>query len=336
MIEIQVPKLDDPMKALTLLALLSYFLFAFATSAKLRGNAPNPPPDVNERPIIGILTLPNTVKGQNGTSFFPASYVKWIEQAGGRVVPIFYNSPESKVKDLVSKINGVLFTGGGTYFYNQDGTLTPYAKTGKVIFDLVHEAHRKGEWFPLWGTCLGFELITVLAANTGKVLTGGFDSDNATWPFYPTADASKSLMFKSMPDDVYSIITTEDVTMNSHIYGIRPDNFKAYPSLVNNYYILGQDKCRKGNPFVSAIESKTMPIFGAQFHPEKPSVRFRVYPMQYFLLIGCLTFIAFRFYSSSGAVINKLITPPTPFMLITGSLPFSLIKPARIPADFPL
>lgn len=66
----------------------------------------------NLRPIIGILTLPNDnapqVRGAGGVfivvplsfccswssaqfpglSYFPASYVKWMESAGARVVPI--------------------------------------------------------------------------------------------------------------------------------------------------------------------------------------------------------------------------------------------------------
>ena len=41
-----------------------------------------------------------------------ASYVKYIESAGARVVPIHYNSTTATIANLVNKLNGVLFTGG--------------------------------------------------------------------------------------------------------------------------------------------------------------------------------------------------------------------------------
>ena len=49
----------------------------------------------------------------SGYSYIAASYVKWIESAGGRVVPIPYNIPTVEELDtLLSKINGVLMPGG--------------------------------------------------------------------------------------------------------------------------------------------------------------------------------------------------------------------------------
>ena len=54
----------------------------------------------------------------------------------------------------------VLFTGGGAWFLNHtnhtihDGQLTPYAATGKLLFDLVMDANLKqGRYVPLWGAC---------------------------------------------------------------------------------------------------------------------------------------------------------------------------------------
>jgi len=46
-------------------------------------------------------------------SFIPASYVKYLEMAGARVVPIYYDAPKEYYDNLLTKLNGVLFTGGG-------------------------------------------------------------------------------------------------------------------------------------------------------------------------------------------------------------------------------
>ena len=76
------------------------------------------------RPIIGVLTVPvenGCVTAASGvsssgdvTSCFHSLYVKWIEAAGARVVPLRYDAPLSELDALVGSLNGILFTGGET------------------------------------------------------------------------------------------------------------------------------------------------------------------------------------------------------------------------------
>ena len=51
----------------------------------------------NERPIIGVLSQPGD-PAPPGQSYIAASYVKWLESAGARVVPILYDMSEAEVK----------------------------------------------------------------------------------------------------------------------------------------------------------------------------------------------------------------------------------------------
>lgn len=71
------------------------------------------------KPVIGILTNPSDVKGYDPSlfSYFPASYVKWIEAAGALVVPIHWDSTYDEVDYLLSRVNAVLFTGGDANLY---------------------------------------------------------------------------------------------------------------------------------------------------------------------------------------------------------------------------
>lgn len=85
------------------------------------------------------------------------SYVKYIEAAGARVVPIHYNSTQSQLAYLLSRLNGVLFTGGGT-------DLSPGSKfyaTGRQIYDTAASINANGDYFPLWGTCSKQQLIVL-------------------------------------------------------------------------------------------------------------------------------------------------------------------------------
>lgn len=62
------------------------------------------------RSVIGILAQPT---GDNKASYIAASYVKYIESSGGRVVPIDYRWSTEKLRSVFSKVNGILFPGGG-------------------------------------------------------------------------------------------------------------------------------------------------------------------------------------------------------------------------------
>jgi gamma-glutamyl hydrolase len=70
-------------------------------------------------------------------------------------------------------VNGVLIPGGATSIFHSG-----YASASNALFQLAKEvgwagrtlllqANDAGDFFPIWGTCLGFEMM-VLMANGGK------------------------------------------------------------------------------------------------------------------------------------------------------------------------
>ena len=61
-----------------------------------------------QTPVIGVMSLDYREGNQ---SFIAASYVKWIESGGGKVVPIHLYKSKSYYKSLLSQLNGVLFPG---------------------------------------------------------------------------------------------------------------------------------------------------------------------------------------------------------------------------------
>lgn len=227
---------------------------------------------VNTRPIIGILSMPTSYPGYENKSYFPASYVKWLEAAGARVVPLLYTSPAAEIQQQLQYLNGALFTGGGTDFTNPDGSLTQFAKTGLLIFNESVQAWSRGETFPLWGTCQGHELISFLGSNQNmSTLTGGFDSENLTIPLNLTTAAATSRLYGSMPANVLSIFANEPVTMNNHQMGVTPEDFAAAPALADRFAVLATNVDRVGKQFVSSMEGQQgLPIFTSQYHPEKP------------------------------------------------------------------
>lgn len=97
-------------------------------------------------------------------------------------------------------------------------------------------------------------------------------------------------MFASASREVMEIISTENVTMNNHHYGIYTSHFEETDSLTSffngilflycNFFamqvviiifmiVLSNNKARDGVEFVSTMEAFNYPIFGTQWHPEK-------------------------------------------------------------------
>eukprot|EP01050_Picozoa_sp_SAG11_P022046 SAG11_NODE_4063_length_2082_cov_1.845688_1_plen_169_part_00 len=141
-------------------------MLGLATLALIVGSASlvasgNPP-----RPIIGILAQPlngvDSVRsdldpsapfepaGTVGKQYIAASYIKFVESAGARAVPILYDSDKATLLKLFSSVNGILFPGGSASLQNS----SRYYIAGKTLYDAAVSANQKGDHFPIWGTCL--------------------------------------------------------------------------------------------------------------------------------------------------------------------------------------
>ena len=73
--------------------------------------------EINYRPIVGILAqeLSSSLEpwyGENYTSYIGAAYVKYIEQAGARVVPVLINQTDEYYDTIFKSTNGLLIPGG--------------------------------------------------------------------------------------------------------------------------------------------------------------------------------------------------------------------------------
>jgi gamma-glutamyl hydrolase len=218
--------------------------------------------DVNNRPIIGILAQPTSDQKR---SYIAASYVKWIESAGARVVPINYSWSFDKHKDIFGKVNGILFPGGGVALTNT----SRYMEVMKLYFDLTVEANKRGDYTPLWATCLGFEAVAILAAKDYSLLHTGFDSWNLSLPLEYSASYKDSKMLGSAPQDVLEILEHQAVTLNNHVAGVTTSRWDNNKNLNAFFKVLSTNKDRKGVAFVSTIEAHDFPIFATQWHPEK-------------------------------------------------------------------
>eukprot|EP00929_Paragymnodinium_shiwhaense_P067871 TRINITY_DN34108_c0_g1_i1.p1 TRINITY_DN34108_c0_g1~~TRINITY_DN34108_c0_g1_i1.p1 ORF type:complete len:351 (-),score=53.79 TRINITY_DN34108_c0_g1_i1:331-1383(-) len=254
-------------------------LLLAAAAASVRGDD-----DVVGGPWIGILGLPanvecfsysasvtNTAQVTGGRSCFTDLYAKWVESAGARAVGIpydAYDTNQTMLNELLTSVNGVIFTGGGL---NLSDTSSPYYRTGKYIFEWVKRVNDAGTFYPLTGHCLGFEYLSILAAgdNSSVLLTRVFDSEDLSLPLELAPGAESSRWIQRMPPSVLETFTKEASTTNLHWSGVTPETFYGSESLRGFFRIISTNADRKGNVFVSTIEAKHYPIVAMQWHPER-------------------------------------------------------------------
>ena len=252
----------------------SFTLFAAATAfalaaslsiahaARLNGGA--------QTPVIGILSSPNEESDPAQGSFITDHYVKFLEAAGARVVPVVYDQSRESLDALQSKLNGILFTGGGLTLA-EDST---YYQAAKRIYENAKRYTDSGNPFTLWGTCMGFQLLHILGSgsNHSVLLEHAYDSYYVSLPLTLTPAAKKSFLFDvdEIPAKLFNAFQTENITLNLHHDGVDPAAYEENPELGSAFTILSTNVDLKGKPFVSTFEAKKYPFYGAQWHPERP------------------------------------------------------------------
>nr|XP_018896449.1 PREDICTED: gamma-glutamyl hydrolase-like [Bemisia tabaci] len=224
---------------------------------------------VSDRPIVGIMTMDLErsfkVAYPGHDSYIAASYVKAVEGAGARAVPIFIGQSGAYYRKMAESINGLLIPGGGARFNGTDN----FFAASKMMYDLALKMNGDNVHFPVFGVCLGFELLLRFASddeNVRRSCKGGV-IHHINMPLKFSSGFKKSSLFKSLPKRTSRALQT-NITINNHVWCLYQDDFKRN-NLENDWKILATSDDLQGNSFIAAVEHVKYPISGVQFHPEK-------------------------------------------------------------------
>jgi len=234
------------------------------------GNSQYEKNQLNNRPIIGVLsqemdpTLDTLLPaGHNYTSYIAGSYVQWVESGGARVVPVIIGKEKAYYEQLFKYLNGLLFPGGDAPLTGPGG----YAEVGEIFFNLAMNSSQEGDPFPIWGTCNGFELLTVLSSKDKSRLIR-CNSENVANPLHLLPTWRLSKIYGKAPHEILQKLTKERVTINFHENCLTPANFTKY-KMDTFWSPLSYNFDSNKLEYLSTIEAKNYPFIGTQFHPEK-------------------------------------------------------------------
>ncbi|XP_027926760.1 gamma-glutamyl hydrolase-like [Vigna unguiculata] len=226
-----------------------------------------PDPKLNPRPVIGILSNPGDgaagrLSNSSGISYIAASYVKFVESGGARVIPLLYNeSPDSLLAKL-SLTNGVIFTGGLA-------SSGPYLKALQFVFQAALERNDAGEHFPVLGLNLGGNLLIKIVAEQADVLeTFNASSLPSSLQLWINALEDGSL-YQTFPLDLLQLVRSECLVLHNHRYAITPRRLQYNRKLSSFFDILATSTDRDNKVFVSTARGTKYPVTVNLWNPEK-------------------------------------------------------------------
>ncbi|XP_030385659.1 gamma-glutamyl hydrolase [Scaptodrosophila lebanonensis] len=219
---------------------------------------------------IDIATSLGKRYGERWSSYIAASYVKYVEGAGGCVVPIWIGRDRAYYERTMRKINGVVLPGGAVFIDDadlRDNLRNDCVKSASHIYELAVEKNKKGEYFPIWGICLGFQLLLINAADSKDVRCDCQPMFQAL-PLKLAKDYRESVWLKQLPDDMAEDMQRVPFACHQHRFCITEDNLGNH-GIRDDWHVLATCSDAEQLSFVTLIEHRKYPFFGSQFHPER-------------------------------------------------------------------
>ncbi len=222
--------------------------------------------------VIGIITVPLTPNKKYfkvcGDSYISSEHLKWMKKNNVETLIIPYNT--NNLEYYFDRVHAIYLPSGGAFA----GTQMEYYRTCKKLVLMAMKANDNGYYFPVWGCCMGFQQMLIIADGKDDVngLLTKFDSfENYFTNIQITNDGSHSRIINGIDKHTYKNITKNKSTLNNHMLGISPKKFNKKYLLSQFYKIVGTSKDRKGKEFVAIIESYHYPFYAVQWHPERNS-----------------------------------------------------------------
>ncbi|KAM8710945.1 hypothetical protein ACLKA7_017560 [Drosophila subpalustris] len=228
-------------------------------------------------PHIGVMcidmaqSLEKHLGAGFGHSYLPVSYVKQLESLGAVVIPIWIGRERGYYEAILNRVNGVLLPGGAVCLDEAEALQFPKlsndcVQSARHIYELVMERNAAGVYMPMYGTCLGFQLILINAANEKAVRTKCVEPKFKALPLHLSKDYDKSRLFKDVPVELAKAMCCQPFACHQHTFCITVSSLHRF-QLHRQWQVLATQSDGE-ETFITLIEHCEFPIFGSQFHPE--------------------------------------------------------------------
>ena len=215
----------------------------------------------NNKLIIGIISVPLTPTKKYfkvcGDSYIASSHLKWMNKNNVEFLVIPYDS--KNLKHYFDRIHGLYLPSGGAFA----GTQKQYYNACKKLMQMAVKENDKGFYFPVWGCCMGFQQMLIIADGKDNLTTllGNFDSmHNYMTNIDLTPDGKRARIIKGLDTSTFKKITKRNSTTNNHKMGISPEEFDANRGISEFYKNVGNSTDRKGKKICGYYRSTRLSI----------------------------------------------------------------------------
>ena len=128
--------------------------------------------------IVGIVSVPLSPNKKFfkvcGDSYIASSHLSWMKRQG--IVPLVIPYDTKNLKYYFDRIHGLYLPSGGAFA----GTQEKYYNCCKKLMLMAMKVNDNGCHFPVWGCCMGFQQMLILADGNDDVdhFLQKFDSYN--------------------------------------------------------------------------------------------------------------------------------------------------------------
>ncbi len=190
------------------------------------------------------------------------------------VIPISYKLSREEMKRILTQSNGLCLPGGHCNIYEVvDGKRVEslYTKAGRTLIELAIEINDSGTYFPVYGVCLGFELMAAVIGKDIGVVEACKNCLDCAVVLEVTEEAKKgsSKIMSALSESDMKALQAENISYNVHTFMVDPAKFAANKLLSEFFNVVSLSPSSDGSfRFVSTIEAKKYPFYAFQHHPE--------------------------------------------------------------------
>ena len=234
--------------------------------------------DGTEIPLFAVLSQPapkslsiQYPSPSTSYSFIPLSTVDWLSSGGALPILLPFDSPIKTFNHILDNVQGVIIYGASTPLYSDTGIATLFQKRVDLVLEHAKQRNEDlGNYFPVFGLGTGLHAI-VLSLSNGKseLLQCGLADFDSSLKMTQTPEFMANRFLKKLNQSRMDKVFAMEGLYFNHDCGFDPKKLSKNQDFQSKALILTTSKTTQNASFVSSIEHKWLPVFAAQFNPEK-------------------------------------------------------------------
>jgi len=131
------------------------------------------------------------------------------------------------------------------------------------------DANIKGDFFPVMGTCLGYQVLTSVMAQNWTNLIHVHSGNNISKNVFLTDNGIGNSMYTNMPGDLVDLMESNNISFFHHNNTPDPRGWEENEFLKSTMQVLAWTEDYANNTYAASVGGIDLPFWGTQFHPEK-------------------------------------------------------------------